>query len=177
MERMRRIVDIAAPWPAFVVIGGVRGVLEGSPAEQQQAYRRAVGFFADLAEYADSKNVQLVVEPINRYETNFINTVADALRFVEATGADNIGVLPDTFHMNIEEVSLERALRSAGRRMWHVQFTDSNRQAAGQGHIDFAPLAAALREVGYSGYMSAEILPEPDDVTAARRSLEFFHTL
>lgn len=177
MGRMRRIIDMAAPWPALVVIGGVRGVLEGTPAEQRSSYHRAVEFFADLAEYGDSMGVQLVVEPINRYETNFINTVADALRFIDDVGAGNIGMLPDTFHMNIEEVSLEGALRDAGQKMLHVQFTDSNRHAAGQGHIDFVPLAAVLREVGYSGYMSAEILPEPDDATAARQAIDYFRIL
>jgi sugar phosphate isomerase/epimerase len=177
MERMRRIVDLAAPWRALVVIGGVRGVLEGDPSERRAAYRQAVSFIRDLADHAASMGVDLVVEPINRYETNFINTVDQALDFIEATGADNIGVLPDTFHMNIEEVSLERALRIAGGKMLHVQFTDSNRHAAGQGHIDFGPLAAVLREIGYPGYLSAEILPEPDDATAARQALEFFRGL
>ena len=176
-RRMRRIVDMAAPWSALVVIGGVRGVLEGTPEEQRSSYQRAVEFFNDLAEYASSVGVRLVVEPINRYETNFINTVAEALQFIDDVGAGNIGVLPDTFHMNIEEVSLEGALREAGQKMLHVQFTDSNRNAAGQGHIEFAPLAAVLREVDYSGYMSAEILPEPDDITAARRAIEYFRSL
>ena len=76
MERMRRIVDLAAPWQALVVIGGVRGVLEGEDTEQRDAYLRAASFVHELAAYAAAMGVHLVVEPINRYETNFINTVA-----------------------------------------------------------------------------------------------------
>lgn len=176
-QRMYRIIDLAAPWKALVVIGGVRGTLTGTNRGQVDQYHRAVEAVRRYAEYARSQDVSLVVEPINRYETNFINTIDEALHFIGEVDLDNIGVLPDTFHMNIEEVALAESLRTAGERVLHVQFTDSNRRAAGQGHIDFRELAEVLRALDYHGYLSTETLPLPDSRTAAREAIEFFRTL
>ena len=176
-DRMNRIIDLAAPWEALVVIGGVRGELTGSGSERVDQYRRAVEAARRMAEYAATQNVSLVVEPINRYETNYLNTIDEALQFIAEVGLDNMGVLADTFHMNIEEVSMAASMRSAGGRILHAQFTDSNRLAAGQGHIDFHELAEVLAELDYGGYLSAEILPHPDNRTAAQQAIEFFRTL
>ena len=175
-ERMRRIIDLASPWEAMVVIGGVRGTLTGSDAEQAVQYQRAVDAVRGFAEYAAVRDVSLVIEPINRYETNYINTIEDALQFISDVGLDGLGVLADTFHMNIEETNLAASLRSAGDRIHHVQFTDSNRLAAGRGHIDFRELAAVLRESNYRGYLSTETLPLPDSRTAAQQAIEHFST-
>ena len=175
--RMNRIIDLAAPWEALVVIGGVRGELSGLESERVDQYRRAVEAVRGIAEYAGGQNVSLVVEPINRYETNYLNTIDETLQFITEVDLDNVGILPDTFHMNIEEASLTGSLRSAGGRILHAQFTDSNRLAAGQGHIDFHELAEVLRGLDYDGYLSAEILPHPDNRTAAQQAIEFFKTL
>ena len=171
-ERMRRIIDLASPWGAMVVIGGVRGTLTGSEVERSDQYRRTVAAVHRYAQYALERGVSLVVEPINRYETNYVNTIEDASRFIREVDLANLGILADTFHMNIEEVNLAEALRSAGDRVHHVQFTDSNRLAAGRGHIDFPALAAVLRDSGYRGYLSTETLPLPDSRTAARQAIE-----
>jgi len=176
-ERMCRIIDLASPWEAMVVIGGVRGTLTGSDAEKADQYRRAVDAVRSYGEYARQQGVSLVIEPINRYETNYINTIQDALQFISDVDLDNFGVLPDTFHMNIEEADLAESLRLAGDRIHHVQFTDSNRLAAGRGHIDFRALVAVLRASGYRGYLSTETLPLPDSRTAAQQAIELFRTL
>ncbi len=76
--------------------------------------------------------------------------------------------------MNIEETDLADALRNAGPRVGHVHFADSNRRAAGFGHTDFIPVVAALVEIGYAGYLSAEILPLPDSDAAARQTMDTF---
>lgn len=176
-ERMMNMVDLAAPWEALVVIGGVRGVLQGSDQERRGQYGRAVESVRRYAEYAQPLGVSLAVEPINRYETNYLNTIQQSLDFVDEVGLANVGILADTFHMNIEEVDLAGSLRSAGERLLHTQFVDSNRLAAGSGHIDFEGLAEVLRQVGFQGYLSTESLPLPDSKTAARRAIEFFHSL
>ncbi|MCJ7708999.1 MAG: sugar phosphate isomerase/epimerase, partial [Anaerolineales bacterium] len=98
---------------------------------------------------------------------NFLNTIAETLEFIDTVGAPNLGLLVDTFHMNIEEASMTGPLIAAGNRLWHVHLVDSNRCAPGMGHTDFAPIVSALVAVGYSGYLSGEILPVPDDETAA----------
>ncbi|MCP3993663.1 MAG: sugar phosphate isomerase/epimerase [bacterium] len=176
-ERMLRMVDMAAPWEAMVVIGGVRGELTGTESERTDQYRRFVESVHRYATYALPLKVSLAVEPINRYETNLVATIDQAMAVVDEVDLPNVGVLADTFHMNIEERDLAGALRSAGDRLLHVQLTDSNRLAAGQGHIDFAALAAELRRINYQGYLSAETLPEPDSYAAARAALEYFKKL
>ena len=87
----------------------------------------------------------------------------------------NVRILADLFHMNIEEPDLASALREAGPMVGHVHFADSNRRAIGFGHTATAPIIAALREIHYTGYLSAEILPLPDTHTAARQTIESFH--
>jgi sugar phosphate isomerase/epimerase len=82
--------------------------------------------------------------------------------------------LADLFHMNIEESDLPAALREVGPLLGHVHFADSNRRAIGFGHTAIAPVIAALREIGYTGALSAEILPLPDAATAARQTLHSF---
>jgi sugar phosphate isomerase/epimerase len=176
-ERMRRIIDLASPWEALVVIGGVRGTLTGPDEEQAVQYQRAVIAVRGYAAYAAGQNVALVIEPINQYETNYINSIEDALQFIADVGLDDLGILADTFHMNIEEANLAVSLQSAGHRIRHVQFTDSNRLAAGRGHIDFHSLAAVLRESDYRGYISTETLPLPDSRAAAQQAIEHFRTL
>jgi len=176
-DRLRAFVEWAAQWRAFVVIGGVRGNFEGDPATYADQRQRAVEAVQRLAEYARTQGVSLLVEPINRYETRFINTVQEALQFMTDVGAENVRVLADTFHMNIEEASMGDALRLAGKRLGYMHLVDSNRKAAGQGHTNFTELAAVLRQIGYSGYIGAEILPLPDDDTAARMAIATFRSL
>lgn len=176
-DRMLRMVDLAAPWGALVVIGGVRGVLEGSEQERKDQFQRAVDSVQRYAEYALPLGVSLAVEPINRYETNYLNTIDQALNFVDEVELSNVGVLADSFHMNIEEADLAASLRSAGDRLLHTQFTDSNRLAAGWGHIDFPAMARVLEQIDFRGYLSTETLPLPDSRTAARQAIEHFRIL
>ena len=100
--------------------------------------------------------------------------VADALEFLRPLRAQNIQLLCDLFHMNIEESDIAAALRLAGNKLGHVHFVDSNRLAPGFGHTDIAPIAQTLREIGYSGYVSAEVLPSPDGDAAARQFMISF---
>jgi len=177
LDRMRRFIDFAALWSAQVIIGGIRGTLEG-PQKMHDAQRQyAIEALHRYAEYAKSRNVILAIEPINRYETNFINTIDEALDFIEEIGQGNLAVLADTFHMNIEEVSMPGSLERAGQKLGYIHLVDSNRQAPGQGHIDFQEIAFVLKNIDYEGYITAEILPVPNSETAARLAIEFYQSL
>jgi sugar phosphate isomerase/epimerase len=85
-----------------------------------------------------------------------------------------VKLLADLYHMNIEETNLADALREAGPYVGHIHFADSNRKAAGLGHTDFTPIVSALKEIGYEGYLSAEVYPLPDSDTAAKQTIESF---
>jgi sugar phosphate isomerase/epimerase len=117
---------------------------------------------------------KLLYEPLNRYETNLFNNIADTAAWLRTLKTHRIRILADLFHMNIEEPALPSALRAAGSLVGHIHFADSNRRAIGLGHTNAAPIVAALREIGYDGYLSAEILPLPDADTAAQRTIESF---
>jgi sugar phosphate isomerase/epimerase len=114
VERVKDHIDFAQKLGSLVVIGGVRGALESDSdiAEKQKVDEKAA--LTQCASYARKKGVTLVLEPINRFETNLINTVGQAMELIGDIGADNIKILPDTFHMNIEEVSIEDSLKKAG---------------------------------------------------------------
>jgi sugar phosphate isomerase/epimerase len=93
---------------------------------------------------------------------------------VESLASKNVVLLADLFHMNIEEVDIAAALGAGGRHIGHVHFVDSNRRAAGFGHIDYRPVAEALRSIGYDRYASAEALPYPDPDAAARQTIDAY---
>jgi sugar phosphate isomerase/epimerase len=115
-----------------------------------------------------------VFEPLNRYETNLVNTVAAGVRLLQGLSTKNVVLLADLFHMNIEEDDLAMAIRAGAGHIGHVHFVDSNRRPAGLGHIDYPPMVAALEEIGYAGFASAEALPYPDPVAAARQTIAAF---
>jgi sugar phosphate isomerase/epimerase len=126
---------------------------------------------------AAAYSVPFIYEPLNRYETNLFNQLSTAADFLEANHLENVVLLADLFHMNIEETDLAAALRNAGKHVGHVHFADSNRQAMGLGHTAAVPVITVLREIGYTGYLSAEILPLPDPETAARQTISAIRSL
>jgi sugar phosphate isomerase/epimerase len=130
-----------------------------------------------LGAHAKQYGAPLLYEPLNRYETNLFNRQGEAADWVRGRGIGNVKILCDLFHMNIEEADIAGALRDVGGLLGHVHFVDSNRQAAGMGHMDFGPVVGALKDVGYAGYASAECFPIPDSDAAARRSIETYQRL
>ncbi len=111
--------------------------------------------------------VPLIYEPLNRYETDLVNTIEAGVSLVRSLKTKNVRLLADLFHMNIEEADIAAALRAGGKLIGHVHFVDSNRRPAGCGHLDYGPIAGALTEIGYDGFASAEALPYPDPDAAA----------
>jgi len=121
---------------------------------------------------AATEAVRFALEPLNRYETDLIHTVEEGLNLIQRVGADNFGLLLDTFHMNIEEPSIEASIRACGDRIFHFHVADSNRWHPGAGHLDFPSILSALRETGYGGYVSGEFMPVPDADTGAQQAIE-----
>ena len=128
-------------------------------ADPDQEWAWAVEGIREAGEEAGRLGVSLSLECWNRYETYFLNRLEQAVALWQATGLTNGGVQGDTFHMNLEEVSIDGAYRDAGPFLQHVHLADSNRAAPGAGHIDFRPIMQALVDVGYDGWCSFELLP------------------
>jgi sugar phosphate isomerase/epimerase len=174
---IRAIVDLGGPFGASAIIGSMQGRWGGDDGVGREAARGYLSEALDeLGEHAATHGVPLIYEPLNRYETNMANTVADGVALLGSLAAKNVMLLADLFHMNIEESDIAAALRAGVGHIGHVHFVDSNRRPAGCGHIDFRPIAKALRAIGYDRYASAEALPYPDPDEAARRTIEAFRT-
>ena len=175
-EFIRAIIDAGGVLGAPAIIGSMQGRWEGE-VTRDQALAWLGEALDDLGEHAARRGVPLLYEFLNRYETNLFNRIADAAAFVRSLRTRNVRLLADIFHMNIEEADIAAALREAGSLVGHVHFADSNRQAIGFGHTAIEPIVATLREIGYAGYLSAEILPLPDPLSAARQTIESFRNV
>lgn len=177
MEELRRYIDLAATLQATggIVIGWVKG---NCPESGQDAfYDLLAAQLCALSDYAADRGQTILVEVINRYETNVFNTAAQLRAFLEQYRLGNVLIHLDTFHMNIEEVDIGDAIRTAGDRLGYLHFADSNRLYPGAGHIDFLPIRQALNDAGYSGTFSVECIPEPDYKTSAAMAKSFIEDL
>jgi sugar phosphate isomerase/epimerase len=170
---IRSIIDFAGALGAPAIIGSMQG-RSGDGVDHATAMGYLCEALDALGEHARQFRVPLIYEPLNRYETNLVNTVELGVALLRRLSTKNVVLLADLFHMNIEETNLPEAIRRGKGHIGHVHFVDSNRQPAGLGHIDFAPVAAALAEIGYHGFASAEALPYPDYDVAARQTMVAF---
>ncbi len=170
IERINSQIYLAEKINTIVIIGLIRG-----KKESDQNLTDTEKLFIDAMQECSSVNekIKLVIEPINRYETNLINTVTQGLEFLEKVGCENVGLLLDTFHMNIEERSLTDSIVIAKEKLFHFHVADSNRWYPGAGHINFKMILETLEEIKYPGFISAEILPLPDPNTAAKKTIEY----
>ncbi|MGP8245729.1 MAG: TIM barrel protein [Bryobacteraceae bacterium] len=172
VERIVEMVRLAAELGARVNLGRVRGgIAEGEPLEG--AKTRFFECLHRCADVAEPLNVTLLIEPVNRYETNFINTCAAAADVIREAGRSCLKLMPDLFHMNIEDASFRAAFESFQEEIDYVNVADSNRWAPGWGHTPFDEIFRILSDIGYDGYLTGEVLPEPDPDSAARQVVDF----
>ncbi|MSU61117.1 MAG: sugar phosphate isomerase/epimerase [Pedosphaera sp.] len=168
------LVDFAAAFGAPAIVGSMQGKWEADVSREQaiEWLREALD---SLGPRAHSAGVPLFFEHLNRYETNLVNTVAQGLELLAPLRTKSVKLLCDLFHMNIEEQDVAGSLREAGSTVGHIHFADTNRRAIGYGHLDVKPIATALHEIGYSGFVSAEIVPLPDGDSAASQTMRAFN--
>ena len=170
------VIDFAGGFGAPAIIGSMQGRSDGMVV-REQAFGWLREALEQLGPRAHALGAPLLFEPLNRYETNLVKSVADGLELLKPLRTKNVKLLVDLFHANIEETNIADSLRLAGHDLGHVHFADSNRLAVGLGHTDYAPIADALREIGFNGYASAEIVPLPDSETAAQQTITSFRKL
>ncbi|MFM8478928.1 MAG: TIM barrel protein [Planctomycetaceae bacterium] len=158
---------------AAAIIGSMQG--RWTEAVPKPVALRMLGeALGRLGELAGSLGTRVLYEPLNRYETNLCNTMREATELLGGVGTRHVEILADLFHMNIEESSIEGGLRDAAAFLGHVHFVDSNRQAAGRGHMDLRSVGCLLKELRYAGFASAEAFPIPDSWTAAEQTMRAF---
>jgi sugar phosphate isomerase/epimerase len=181
IERTKAHIPFAARTGAVIIIGLLRGVVKPGvdPAQAMDWLVEALQACCAQTRSASPllAGVRIALEPICRYETTLINNVAQGLDLIERVGADNLGLLLDTFHMNIEEPIIEESIRACGERIFHFHIADSNRWHPGAGHLDFNSILDTLFATGYQGFVSGEFMPLPDADTSARRAIDYLRSL
>ena len=153
MTYCKAIIDQAAIMGCPRIIGPIYSVVGKAdavePAQQKVEFALVVKNLKVLAAYAAKKGVELCIEPLNRFETDFLNTCDKGLQLLKAVGAKNVKLHLDTFHMNIEEKNQGDAIRKAGKHLGHFHACGSDRGTPGNDHIDWKSIAKALKDINY----------------------------
>ncbi len=175
--RLRDLIAFAAAVRApLVTIGSFRG---RASAGGDGSRARLIALLRSAADEAAAHGVRLALEPLNRYETDLIRNADEGLAFLDEVAHPALGLLLDTYHVNIEESSWTEPFRRvmAAGRLWHVHLGDNNRLPPGRGLIPFPAIVATLHELGYQGFLSAELLALPDPDTAAYQTMAYMRAL
>jgi len=176
-EFIAEVIAAAGGLGAPAIVGSMQGRGAG-PEDREQALEHLAAGLEELGGLAAARGQRLLYEPLNRYETDLFNRQEEAAAFLRgraaggAAGIANVRLLCDLFHMQIEEADPAATLEACGPMVGHVHWADSNRRAVGLGHAALPAVVAALRRIGYRGWLSAEVFPLPTPLEAARRSIE-----
>ena len=157
---LKHLVDAAVAIKAKFIVGphyaSVGRQWQATPDQRKRDLERCAKNLKVVAKYAEDKGVVFAVEPLNRFETSFINLTTQAIELLDMIGSPAFKLMMDTFHANIEEKSLGKAIELAGPRLVHVHANENDRGAAGTGHVAWAEVGAALKKINYSGALVIE---------------------
>lgn len=160
-------VDFAVAIGARVVAGPMYSAVGKTrllpPDGRERQRRLAAEGIGRAADHAAQHGVRLAIEPLNRFETDLVNTTAQALALCDEVGRDNVGLSLDTFHMNVEESSLGGAIAAAGARLFSFQASENDRGTPGSGHVPWDEAFRALAAAGYCGPVIVEAFRVDDD--------------
>lgn len=175
IEGMKKYVDMASKVGANLVVGWVRGKVPAGGSRDK--YMKRLGEnLKILNDYGKERDVALNLEVINHYEINTFNTQAETLDFIEEYDLDNCFVHLDTYHMNLEEDDMVKAIKDAGNKLGYFHVADSTRWYPGSSRMDWDSIFEALDEAGYKGYVTVECFPREDNMDTAKKALEFIKT-
>jgi len=160
IEYLKHMVDATAKMGGTIcggpIYASVGRTWQATPEQRKKDLERCARNLKIVADYARSKGVIFAIEPINRFETSFINLAEQAVELVEMIDSPAMRIMLDTFHMNIEEKHLGKAIEKAAPYLVHVHSNENDRGTPGSGHVPWADVAAALKKINYSGAMVIE---------------------
>lgn len=174
--RLKEQLDLGKILSCPVIIGSMRGIIENGETFQT-VDQRMVESMKELAEYAEKSGGELVIEAIDRFETNYLHTAEDVLELIEKIGSSRVKIHLDTFHMNLEERDWRKAILSCKGKLGHVHVADNNRNYPGWGLIDFQTILSLLHEIEYKNSLVLECFPIPDGETALCRGVKYLDGL
>ena len=175
LQYISKLIDQAAAMGCPRIIGplysvvGKRGPV--SAADQKTEFAAVVKNLKALAKHAAAKGVELVVEPLNRFETDFLNTCDQGLKLIKAVGAKNVKLHLDTFHMNIEEKNQAAAILKAGKHLGHFHACGTDRGTPGNDSLNWTPIVKALNDIGYDQDIVIESFTQDVKVIAAAAAI------
>jgi D-psicose/D-tagatose/L-ribulose 3-epimerase len=158
LESNKKAIDCAAVIGAKLLMGPIHsalGVFTGKPATKKE-WQYGVAHIRTLSEYAATKNITLGIEYLNRFETYLFTCTDDMLRFVKDVNHPNCKIMFDTFHANIEEKDIAKAIKKCGDKLVHIQLSENDRSTIGKGHVDFKKIIKNLKSMNYKGMVSIE---------------------
>lgn len=157
---LKHCIDAAAALKATALVGPLYAAVgrqwQATPEQRKRDLERCAKNLKLVARHAEDKGVTLALEPLNRFETSFINLTEQAMELMRMIGSPRVKLMMDTFHANIEEKSLGKAIELAGKDIVHVHANENDRGTPGTGHVAWAEVAAALKKTGFSGTLVIE---------------------
>lgn len=166
------LIDLAGEFGGLINAGRTRGFVAPGQS-REEAQKLFVDTMQTLCDRAASRGVQVLIEPVNRYEINFVNSLDDGAKLLSMVERTNCGLHADVFHMNIEDDKIGESLIRNGSWVKYVHLADSNRLAPGLGHLDFDEIFSALKAINYDGWVSMEILPGDDPDRMSAKAINF----
>ena len=145
-----------------------------SPKEDEQILIKSLN---EIGNYAAAKGVYLLLEPLMRYQSHYINKLSEGIEIIEKLDNNGVKLMADTFHMNMEETDIGQSLKNAKEYLFHVHLSDSNRELPGRGHIDFIQHLKTLKTIGYDEYLSFEALIPDNPKKDLKDSLDYIQNL
>ena len=174
-DYVRGCIDIASALGATNVVGPLYSAVgrcwTSTDEEHERETDLLVAQLYDLSEYAEGRNVVLCVEPLNRFETSFMNLTRQAVEVVDRVDHSACQIILDLFHVGIEEKSPGDAIRTAGDRLRHLHVSENDRGTPGTGHLPWSDIAAALHEIDYEGPVVIETFSEHNETIARAASI------
>ena len=173
VEKVKQLTDFASALDAKINIGRVRGCYLPDTVPKEQTYEWLVESLTEISDYAAGKNVEVAIETVTILQINLLNTLKEAKQVIEKVDRNNLRLMMDTFHLNIEEKDVCSAIRDYADYNIHVHLCDNNRRYPGNCALDFPRIITTFHETGYDSCFSTEIMQIPDMYEAAKRSMEY----
>lgn len=173
VDFLNRCVERTAELGASLMCGPLYaglGVMTGR-ARTQEEWQWAADGLAAAARRGQQLGVTLCIEPLNRFETYFLNTLNDAAALVRAVGEPNLRIHFDSFHANIEECNVSESLHAVGKELGHVHISENDRGIPGTGHNDWHGIVQTFAEIGYDGWLTIESFAQPEPELAAAAAI------
>tara|TARA_B100000686_G_scaffold61145_1_gene65735 strand:- start:448 stop:1257 length:810 start_codon:yes stop_codon:yes gene_type:complete len=176
MKRLKGCLDAASFYGVEVIVGSFRGKLSVGE-EREESLKWMHDAFKESSDYAASKGTRVLFEPQHRFSVNFGFTAQDGMEFIKEINSPGIGIMLDTFHMNVEDTSFSESFFDSKDHLGIIHVADNNRLYPGNGHIPWSDLISSLQSINYEGYLSLQIKMVPDFETAAKLGIDYLRSL